>query len=183
MSKNLKISFILSLIFAGVLIAWGTISNFFAGTGVCFVAIVGILITLLIFMLTDDFIRARIKDLFILVCVFTFLEFFVFLLLEFDLITYDKMDGVQNYQMVISLLAMVFLVYVVFRFVTDLKDIRIGFVEKMLGNTQRVKKIKTAKELSNGSLEDKPNKKNVQNQQTDESNTTNDTIDIEIEEE
>ena len=178
MSKNLKISFILSLIFAGVLIAWGTISNFFAGTGVCFVAIVGILITLLILMLTDDFVRARIKDLFILVCVFTFLEFFVFLLLEFD-----QMDGVQNYQMVISILALVFLVYVVFRFVTDLKDIRIGFVEKMLGNTQRVKKIKTAKELSNGSLEDKPNKKNAQNQQAYESNTTNDTIDIEIEEE
>ncbi len=184
MSKNLRISFILSLIFAGILIAWGTISNFFSGVGVPFVSILGILIVLLALILTDDFVKSRTKDIFILACVFTFLELFVYLLLEFGLLNVNGIEGVLKYQMVISILALVYLIYIVFRFLTDLKDIKIGFVEKMLGNQERTKKIKTAKELSNGSLEDKPNKKNIEkNQGIKESKSEDNTMDIEIDEE
>ena len=184
MSKNLRISFILSLIFAGILIAWGTISNFFSGVGISFISIVGILIVLLIFILTDDFVKSRIKDIFIFACIFTFLELFVFLLVEFGLLNYEGIEGMQRYQMVISILSLVYLIYIVFRFLTDLKDIKIGFVEKMLGNQERTKKIKTAKELSNGSLEDKPNKKNIEkNQGIKESKSEDNTMDIEIDEE
>lgn len=184
MSKNLRISFILSLIFAGLLIAWGTISNFFSGVGVPFVSILGILIVLLALILTDDFVKSRTKDIFILACVFTFLELFVYLLLEFGLLNVNGIEGVLKYQMVISILALVYLIYIVFRFLTDLKDIKIGFVEKMLGNQERTKKIKTAKELSNGSLEDKPNKKNIEkNQGIKESKSEDNTMDIEIDEE
>ena len=147
MSKNLRISYILSLIFAGILITWGTISNFFSGVGISFIS-------------------------------------FVFLLVEFGLLNYDGIEGMQRYQMVISILSLVYLIYIVFRFLTDLKDIKIGFVEKMLGNQERTKKIKTAKELSNGSLEDKPNKKNIEkNQGIKESKSEDNMMDIEIDEE
>lgn len=86
MSKNLKISYILSMIFAGIIMAWGTISNYFSGVGVCFILLVGILTTLLIFLLTDSFVKSRIKDLFIVTCVFVLLEFFCLLF-----------DGIQSF--------------------------------------------------------------------------------------
>ena len=77
MSKNLKIAYILSLVLASIIIAWGTLSNYFTGVGVCFVAVLGILIALIILLLTDNFVKSRIKDLFIISSVFVFLEFFV----------------------------------------------------------------------------------------------------------
>lgn len=86
--------------------------------------------------------------------------------------------------MFISILALIYLVYVIFRFILDLKDIKVGFIETMLGNKERTKKIKTAKELSNGSLEEKPNQKNNEHaSQTEESKVSNETVDIEIDEE
>lgn len=184
MSKNLKISYILSMIFAGIIMAWGTISNYFSGVGVCFILLVGILTTLLIFLLTDSFVKSRIKDLFIVTCVFVLLEFFVYFLMEFNLLSIDAMLGMLRYQMFISILALIYLVYVIFRFILDLKDIKVGFIETMLGNKERTKKIKTAKELSNGSLEEKPNQKNNEHaSQTEESKVSNETVDIEIDEE
>ncbi len=186
MSKNLKIAYILSLVLASIIIAWGTLSNYFTGVGVCFVAVLGILIALIILLLTDNFVKSRIKDLFIISSVFVFLEFFVYFLIEFALINYDGIVGMQRYQMIISILAFIFLIYITFRFILDLKDIKISFIETMLGNKERVKKIKTAKELSNGSLEDKPNKKNndIKNTAPDvvEQNQDNN-LDIEIDEE
>ncbi len=184
MSKNLKIAYILSMIFAGIILAWGTISNYFTGVGICFIALVAILICLLVLFLTDSHVKSRIKDLFIATCVFVVLEFFVYFLVEFNLITIDALTGMQRYQMVISILGLLYLAYVVFRFIMDLKEIKIGFIEIMLGNKERVKKIKTAKELSNGSLEEKPNQKHNENSNSNkEEKSINESVDIEIDEE
>ena len=60
-------------------------------------------------------------------------------------------------QNVYSCIALVFLGWLAFRFVTEVKNVKIGFVETMLGSPLKEKKVKKAKELTNGSLEEKPN--------------------------
>jgi hypothetical protein len=64
-------------------------------------------------------------------------------------------------------------IYIAFRFITESKNVKIGFVETILGNKQS-KKEKKSKELSNGSLEEKPN--NIEKQEIETEEESNPTI-------
>ena len=59
---------------------------------------------------------------------------------------------------VIAALAFLFLAYAIFRLVCEINGTKVGFVEVMLGNKKVQKKERQPKELSNGSLADKPKK-------------------------
>lgn len=157
MTKNLKLSYIFLFIFSAVLVAWSTLSNFFGGVAINFVAIVGLVFVIMLLSFTDKDLMKRIKDLFIIACVFCFLELIVYFACEFGY--GERLIGFIVYQNILSFLGLLFLAYTCFRFVTEFRNKKIKFVETMLGNEKRTVKAKKKKELSNGSLLDKPNNK------------------------
>lgn len=160
MSKNLKISFLLSFILSVVVIAWHTLSNFFGGVGLNYVAIIVVVALLLSIVLFDKHTYSRIKDLFFICCVFAFLETIVYFPCEFGGCQDASVATVFfNFQNVYAFLALLFLGYIAFRFIAESKNIRINFIEVILGNEKisKSKKEKKSKEFSNGSLEEKPN--------------------------
>ena len=160
MQKNLKLYYILTFVLVGVVLAWKTLSATFLGAGVNFVAMLVLLAIMLMFICTDKFVKSRTRDLFIVSSVFAGLELIVFLVLEIfnTNLTYNTLKGFNIYQSVISFLGLIFFAYVVFRFICEVKGKTFAFVETLLGNNKREKKIKKAKELTNGSLMEKPNK-------------------------
>lgn len=159
MSKNLKFSYLISFIISALVIAWHTLANFFGGVGLNYVVIlVGIALFLFI-ILFDKYAFNRTRDLFTICCVFAILESIVYFPCEFGACIDPEVAVVFfNFQNVFALLGIIFFAYLTFRFVTEVKNIRITFVEMLLGNEKpaKVKKEKKSKELSNGSLEEKP---------------------------
>ena len=157
MTKNLKLSFILYLSFFAVIIAFNALLAFFGGVGIAFIGLIGIITTILILIFVDKYIFDRTKDLFIAICIFAIFEFLVYFVLDFRIGNINVWNGFLGLQNVLSFLALLCFAYTVFRLITEIKDIRIGFVEFILGNSSRSVKTKKAKELANGCLEDKPN--------------------------
>ncbi|MBE5741112.1 MAG: hypothetical protein E7351_01075 [Clostridiales bacterium] len=158
MNKNLKLSYILFLSFFAIIIAWNTLASFFRGVGVNYVALLAITLTLLILILTDSELFDRTKDLFITVVVFTALEFFIYMIFEFGIGDYKTWEVFVGFQIAFSVFAILFLGYTIFRLIMEIKDKKIRFVEFLLGSDKITYKEKKAKELTNGSLEEKPNK-------------------------
>lgn len=157
MNKNLKLYFILAFAFSGVMIAWNTLSSFFKGVGLNFVALVIIVGVMFYVMFTDASTRVRTRDLFILSCVFAVMEFLVYVVFEYGTTNINVYEGFSEFQTFLSIMGLIYLAYIGFRFFTELKNIRFGFMERILGNSS--KKEKANKELVNGSLEEKPNQK------------------------
>lgn len=160
MSKDLKLSYILFFIFTAVLIAWRTLMSFFSGVGINFVALVGLAFAILLLCFNNKKLFSRIRDLFFIACGFCVLEIIIYFAFEFGTNTFNKLEGFLVLQNIITVLGMLFFIYLSFRFVTEMKNIRIKFIEIILGNEKRTTKIKKAKEISNGCLEEKPNKQN-----------------------
>lgn len=170
MSKNLKLSYILLFIFSAIVIAWNTLRNFFGGVALSFVGLVGLLFVVLLLILKDKELFKRIKDVFFIACVFCILEIIVFIPFEFSTVSFDYsqkgyeiLKGFAIYQNVLIFIGILFFAYISFRFITEHLGKKIKFIEIMLGNEKRTikaKKVKASKEISNGTLEDKPNNKN-----------------------
>ena len=159
MSKNLKVSFLLSFILSVVVISWHTLTNFFGGVGLNYVAVIVVVALLLSIVLFDKHAFSRVADIFFICCVFAILETIVYFPYEFGACSNADVASVFfNFQNVYAFLGILFLAYIAFRFVIESKNVRIGFVEFLLGNekTIKTKKEKKSKELSNGSLEEKP---------------------------
>lgn len=159
MSKNLKLSYVLLLVFTAIIVSFRTLLNFFGGVGLSFVALFTILTILLYLLLTDEYVKNRIKDMFIIVCVFVFFEFMIYIVFEFGVSNVSVIRAFLIMQNVLTALGLIFLCYVFMRMFLDLKGVKLSFIEIMLGNEKRNKTPKKAKELTNGSLEEKPNKK------------------------
>ncbi len=170
MSKNLKLSYVLLLVFTAIIVSFRTLLNFFGGVGLSFVALFTILTILLYLLLTDEYVKNRIKDMFIVVCVFVFFEFMIYIVFEFGVSNVSVIRAFLIMQNVLTALGLIFLCYVFMRMFLDLKGVKLSFIEIMLGNEKRNKTPKKAKELTNGSLEEKPNKKG----QSEENHNPND---------
>ena len=155
MNKNLKLSFILYIVAAVVIVAWRTLHKFFNGVGLNFVALVIIVALLIGLILCDKFVYNRVKDLFFTLCFLASLELIVYFAFEFAI--EPVAIGFLVYQNILSVLGVLFLSYTMFRFITELKEVKIGFIEFILGNGKTAKQQKKAKELTNGTLEEKPN--------------------------
>ena len=181
MTKNLKLTYILFFIFSAIMIAWQTLSNFFFGVGINFVALLAICLTVVLMMLNDKSIFKRTKDLLITAGVLTVLELIIYFACEFG---YGEiLKGFIVYQNVLSFLGMLFFSYIAFRFATDYFNKRIRFIEIILGNEKVNKKPKTTKEISNGSLEEKPCHKTEEAQNcTEETTETEEEVEIIISE-
>ena len=183
MTKNLKLSYILFFTFSAILIAWNTLTSFFSGVAINYVGIVGILFVNLLLVLTDKELFKRIKDLFLISCVFCALEILVYFVFEFGCTDLNVLKGFLVYQNILTLFGLFFFAYVAFRFITEYKNIKIKFVEVMLGNEKRNVKQKKAKEISNGCLEEKPNQKCNENNLPEEENNNEEIEIIEEDEE
>lgn len=157
MTKNLRLYFFLTFIFSGVLIAWNTLTNFFNGMGLNFVALLVIVGLSLYFILSDSYIRSRVLDVFILICVLTVMEFCVYCVFEFGSDSIKVYEAFREFQIFLSVMGILLLLYTSFRFALEEKGVKLGFIETMLGNNKSKKAKKANKELVNGSLEEKPN--------------------------
>lgn len=157
MSKNLKLSYILLFVFSAIILAWKTLANFFNGVAMNFVALLGLTFVVVLNCLNDKELFKRIKDILIVACSFCVLELVIYFACEFG--AGENLLGFSIYQNIISILGIVFLGYLSFRFTTEYLNKKIKFIEIMLGNEKRVVKPKKAKEFANGSLADKPSKK------------------------
>ena len=96
---------------------------------------------------------------FVVSAVFTFLELILFLVVEIfnTELSAGTIKGFNVYQSVLSFLGLIYFAYIVFRFICEVKGKKFNFIEIILGNVKREKKVKKAKELTNGSLMEKPN--------------------------
>lgn len=181
MTKSLKSCFILSLIFSAILISWGTLSSFFSGVAVNFVAIIGIAITLTLISSKEQHTSNRVKDIIFVCFVFCVLEIVTYFACEFG--SGETLFGFKVYQNIISSLGLIFMAYVSFRFWGDLTNKRFKFVETILGNEKRSPKLKKkTKELSNGCLEEKPNNQHQSNNNFSSETDSTDNVEIIISE-
>ena len=182
MSKNLKLSYILFFIFSAIIIAWKTLSSFFSGVAINFVAIIGLTITILLLSTKDKCLMRKVGDLFVLSCVFCVLELFIYFAFEMGWNNIDSIEGFLTYQNIISLFGFLFFAHTTLRFALELNNKKLKFIEILLGNENRIAKAKTSKELSNGCLEDKPNKKSSDCHEDFQNSDTEEVVVIEDEE-
>ncbi len=168
MAKNLKLFFVLAFAFTGISIAWSSLAARFLGVGVNFVAMAVIFAVVLLSFCSDKVLRTRVKDMFIAATVLLALEFIVFVvtgLFDFEL-SIGAIKAFRIIQNVISVLALLFFAYITFRMIAEAKGAKIHFVELMLGTEKKEKKVKKAKELSNGTLLEKPKHKTAEEEET-----------------
>ncbi len=181
MEKNLKLSYIFMFVFSAILIAWQTLTNFFGGVAINYVALLGLLFSILLLIFADKQLLKRVKDLLVVAGVFCVLELIIYFACEFG--HGESLKGFIVYQNIISFMGILFLAYVCFRFTTEFLNKKFKFIEVMLGNEkfERKKKEKKAKELTNGSLEDKPNNKvSAELKQEEDINVNNEDEDVVI---
>ena len=169
MKKELKLSYILFFVFSAILLAFKTLSVFFGGVAINFVALLGIAFAVLLVGLKDKETFKRIRDLFIVACVFCGLELIIYIACEFG--SGETLSGFSIYQNIISILGIFYLMYTCVRFALEYTNTKVNFIEIMLGCEKRKPKEKKAKELTNGSLLDKPNNKsnteNIEDNETE----------------
>ena len=156
MYKNLKWSYIVCFILSVVVIAWRTLANFFGGVGINFIALLVVVAVLLTIFIFDKETRSRMRDLFIICCAFAVLESVVYFPVEFGACAnLDVAVVFFNFQNVYSFLGILFLAYLAFRFILESQNIRLTFIEVLLGN-KKFSKDKN-KIRSNNGLSEKPN--------------------------
>lgn len=177
MSKELKLSFILFFALSCVVIAWKTLSNFFGGVAINFIGIVGLLFGVVLLCIKNKEIVKRIRDLFVVSLLLIVLEMIVYFACEFGY--GELLFGFFVYQNVISFIAILFLAYLMFRFILEIQNKQLKWIEFLLGNVKLTSKVRKAKELSNGCLQEKPN---CSHTETKENNAEEVEITIETEE-
>lgn len=158
MTKNLRYSFILFSILSLVVVAWGTLTSFFNGVGVNFAVLLVVIALLILLMFTDEYTKNRTKDMLWISIAFVVLEFLIYFIFEFNIGNYKVWKVFYVFQNIYSILGLIFFAYIVFRLICEVKDVKFGIIEAMLGNNKVAQKIKKDKEVSKGSLEEKPNK-------------------------
>lgn len=168
MTKNLKLSFILYSVFFFIIIAWNTLSNMFRGVGISFVATIAILAILLVIYLTDESVTKRTRDLHFTSCIFAILQFITYFFINFGIGGTGVFKFFFVMQNIYAFFSILFFAYTTFRIILEQKNIKLAFVEFILGNTPKTSQKKKSKELINGSLEEKPNTKKEDTEELDE---------------
>lgn len=166
MNKNLKLFYSFCFAMSAIILAWNSLAANLLGVGVNFALIACLFSFLLILFFVDATVRARTKDLLILTTAFVAFEFVVYFFTEVIKSSSDALNGVNIFQRVISLIGLLLLAYIVFRFIGELKGKKFGFIEKALGdkNVSKQKKVKENKELTNGSLMEKPSHRRLRDE-------------------
>ncbi len=148
--KSLKLSYILFLSFAASVLAFKSVSAFFGGVGLAFVLSLVLFSAALVVFFKNADVKKSALDQVIVSAVLLAMEFIVYFAGEIVLGGLSR--GMSIYQSVISCLGVLFFAYVLVRAILQLNGKNFAFTSK------KEKRVKAAKELTNGSLEDKPKK-------------------------
>ena len=155
MDKNLKIIYILFLIFSGILVAFNTLTTFFGGVGINFVALITIVFTTTMLASKKHCVK-KFLDLIIIACLFCLFESVIYF--AFELFSFKHVN-LRTYQNIVSIVGLLFFIYSSLRFFLDYTNKKI--LKFNANHKSKHPKEKKAKELINGCLEDKPNNKPV----------------------
>lgn len=164
--NNFNKAYIYIIAIFAIGVAISNIISFFSGVGFAFIGASLFLILAIINILKDEEHKKRFGDLFILIAI----EFLMFIILFF---AYDfNLNGITNkfpllMRNICAIYSLLALGYVIFRYISEIKDKRYKFVEYLLGNYVPEAKAKNGKkaskeeakknkELENGTLEPKP---------------------------
>lgn len=160
MIKNLKFAYIMLFVYTIIVTTFKTLTAFLGGVGLNFVALLIIGFILMMICIKDTNVLKRIWDMLIFAGLILLLELIIFFACEFGYGLYEK--GFAIFQNVISIIGFFLLFYIGFRFALDYFDKKLKFIEIMLGNEKIQKKTKKTKEVTNGSLLEKPNKSQIE---------------------
>lgn len=165
--NNLHKAYIYIIAIFAIGVAMSNIISFFNGVGFAFIGASVLLVLAVMSILKDETHKKRFGDILVLLV----LEFLMFIVLFF---AYDfNLNGITNkFPMVMRNICAIYsffaIMYVLFRYISEIKGIKYVFVEYMLGNyipdpsVKKEKKeknkaeIKKNKELENGTLAPKP---------------------------
>ena len=172
MTKQLKLVYILSFSFLGAVVAWNTLQSFFGGVGLNMVGI-STLLFIIILICAKNNLWKRTKDLIVCLTTMFALESASYFVVSFAYDNADVVKGFICYQNILSIIAIVLFAYFVFRFVCEMQNKQVRFVEILLGNEKKTVKVKKEKEVFNGSLEAKPNKKHHHKHDSDDDDSEN----------
>lgn len=155
MEKKFRLVCILSLVLAGIAIAWNTLTNYFRGVGINYVAVLAVFSIVFIMAIENYTLRKQTKDLFIVNLVIVGIETIIFAMQEYFGRFGKVMYIFYVIQCLLSVFAILYFVYIILKMLFTSQG-RLGGVFHCLFHSNKEKKPKKAKELSNGSLEDKP---------------------------
>ena len=166
--NNLHKAYIYILAIFAIGVSMANIISFFNGVGFALIGASALLILTILHIVKNESIKKRFGDIFVLIM-------FEFLMISILFVAYDfAIDGISSGFVhimcnVCAIYSLLSVCYVLFRYVGEIKGVKYGFVEYMLGNyisqpkqpkEKKVKpskaEIKKNKELENGTLEPKP---------------------------
>ena len=158
MDKNFRLVCILSMILSGIVIAWNTLINFFFGVGINFVAVISIFAIIYVLVIESKPLFEETKGIFIVDLVIVCIEVVVFIMEEY-FGRFGKIFYIFTVvQKILSAFAILYFVFVLLKMLFVAKE-KVGGVFHNLFKANKPAKERKAKELSNGSLEEKPNSK------------------------
>lgn len=161
--NNFNKAYIYIIAIFAIGIAISNIISFFNGVGFALIGASLLLVLALANILKDETIKKRFGDIFVLIT----LELMMLIVLFF---AYDfNLNGITNkfplvMRNICAIYSLISTIYVVFRYVSEIKGKKYNFVEYMLGNytpdptakNKLKKNSKKNKELENGTLAPKP---------------------------
>lgn len=168
--KKINLSLLFSLIIFAIGIAITSISNFFGGFGIPFVAF--LVLTSLVFV--NGFLnkenRRRLYDIFVFIVIFAIFMSIIFCSVEWaKTYTAELVDFVHVISNFLSVISLVFFIYTLVRYLAELNGTKLVVFEVILGfkkierkprekkeKVQKQKVSKSFKEVQNGDLEEKP---------------------------
>ena len=173
--KKVNLTLIFSLILFGIGIAFKSIATYFGGLispcgsfGIPFVAVLVFSILILVNVLKNKENRRRLIDIFILTAISLIFAIVAYCSTEWvnqlDL-TMKKVDFVNEWCIAYSIFSLIFLIYGLLRYISEISEKKWTIFEIILG-LKKVEKHKTTinekynrqpKEVMNGDLEQKPN--------------------------
>ena len=163
--KKVKLSLIFSLIVFAIGVAIKSLANLFGGFGLPFLAVLVLFVMMLYWTIFNADTRKRIIDLTVLAGISLVFATILYCSWEWALeYSAGLVDFINVFSNVYSVFSLIFLVYGLFRTMTELNQKTFTWVEVILGNKRlrkglRVAKTKTSrqpKEVMNGDLEQKP---------------------------
>ena len=155
MDKKFRLVSVLSLVLCGLAIAWNTLAKFLGGVGLNYVAVLAIFGIVFVLVIEDKDLYYKTKDLFYVDLGVTSFETLIFIMQEYFGGLKKVFSIFAIVQKIFSIFAILYFAYIVLRILFKMQG-KLGNVFYCLFHREHNKQPKKAKELSNGSLSEKP---------------------------
>lgn len=177
--KNIKLSLILSIVMCCVAIANKSVIGYLSGFGFAFVALIIMAFVMLSLFLNDKRLVKRLADVYIINALMLLFGMILFCNVDLTIeMTIKKLEFIQGFSKFYAIISLIFLCWILFRFIYEISEYRFKWLEVVLGNAKIEKKAKTVKtkkqpkEVEDGSLEKKPNEVQISNEESETESST-----------